>query len=340
MAPITIYNTIFVLYNQIYKIYDYIRSFYIVDIDYESVYRVYQEGSISKAAEKMFMTQPALTIAIQRVEKRVGEPLFDRTKRPMTLTGAGVEYIKMVKEIQSLEEDFQQKIQDIRELNRGNIVIGGSHYLNAYILPEYLAGFTKKYPKITFELVEQGASVIAEMLGEQKMDLTFNCDPELVQRYEHFPAFEDMILLGVPSDHPVNFGYEKYALTPADVCAGKHLRPGCPKIDLKEFKSLDYILLSEGNNLRERSMKMFAEAEFQPNIKLCLSQLVTAYHLAESGFGATFVSDRLVTKGGEGLVFYKLKSEQIRRRFYIILPKRKYVPAATKRFIEYFLYFS
>jgi len=83
--------------------------------DYEYILKVYEEGSISKAAEKLFLTQPALSIAIQRIESSVGMPLFDRTRRPLQPTQAGKIYIDMIKQMQELEFDLKRQMQDIRD---------------------------------------------------------------------------------------------------------------------------------------------------------------------------------------------------------------------------------
>ena len=78
------------------------------------LYAVYTEGSFSKAAEKLFITQPALSIAIKKIEDEIGMPLFDRKKKPLTLTDAGEIYIDAIKKMQITEMESMQKINDIK----------------------------------------------------------------------------------------------------------------------------------------------------------------------------------------------------------------------------------
>lgn len=304
--------------------------------DMRYVYQVYLEGSFSKAAEKLFLTQPALSIAIKKIETSIGMPLFDRGKRPMELTAAGKAYIDTIKQAIDLEKELEQKFNDIRNLNTGEIRIGGSHYLNAYILPKILSGFSQKYPGIRLELIEQSSAVLASMLERRELDLTFNCNQEFLQDFEHYPAFHDTILVAVPEPIPVREELGR-ALSAEDIQNGRHLLPGCDTVPLSLFSDIEFILLKEGNNLYDRSLKLFSEAGFKPRIKMTLSQLVTAYRLAEHGMAATFVSDRLVTSGSPGLRFYKLDSELIHRQFFILLPKRNYTSFAARKFIDYFL---
>lgn len=310
---------------------------------FQYIYQVYEEGSFSKAAEKLYITQPALSIAIQKEEASIGMPLFDRTQRPLRLTPMGKIYIHTIKKAQYLDRELSEQINDIRNLNAGNIRIGGTHYLNAYILPEVLAGFSKKYPKINVELVESGSDNLMDMLYEKKIDLTFNCNPQFLPDFKCHPAFHDTILLAVPESYQIHERLKGAALSFADIRKEMHLEADCPTVSIEEFQSVEFILLSKGNNLYDRSLKLFQQAGFEPHIKMSLSQLVTSYHLAEHGIAAAFVSDRLITgqisKASSNLQFYKINSELLYRQFYIMLPKKDYTSFATEKFIDYFANF-
>ena len=163
--------------------------------------------------------------------------------------------------------------------------------------------------------------------------MTFHCSPEFIRDFERYPVFRDHVLLAVPGEmDPVSDGY----LTADEAAAGRHLQEDCPSVPLSAFRELPFILLSPGNNLYERSGRLFEEAGFAPRVRMHLSQLVTSYHLAEAGIGAAFVSDRLVRPGAGALHYYRLDSEITTRQFYILLPKRRYVSAASRRFIKFF----
>ena len=301
----------------------------------EYVYRVYQEKSFSKAAENLYITQPALSQAIRKVENALGMPIFDRSVRPMALTQAGKAYIEFIRNTQYLEQELQQQMQDIRDVNSGSVRMGGSHYINAYILPNVLSGFLQQYPRIKLEIVEDSSAALSQMLGRRELDVTFNCNPKFMQDFEHYPAFEDHILLAVPQSLRIQECLLDRSLTAEDVLAQRHLQPDCPGVTLDSFRGLDFLLLTPGNNLHDRVMWLFQAAGFHPNIRLQLSQLVTAYRLANGGVGATFVSDRLVLSGNDNLRYFKLDSELTNRMFYMLLPNRKYTSKAVSTFIDY-----
>lgn len=305
--------------------------------DFQYILKIYEEGSFSKAAEALYVTQPTLSIAIQKIESSIGMPLFDRSRRPLRLTQAGEIYISMIQEMKQMETDIDHQLQDIRELHTGTLTLGGSHYMNSYILPSVLSQFSHSYPNIQIHLVEESSAVLASMLTDLKLDLTFSCNENFMDKLEKYPAFYDHIMLAVPTNHPINEKYCGAALTTQDILTQKHLAVECPAISLSDFQDLDFILLNEGNNLYDRSIEMFREAGFHPKIRITLAQLVTAYHLAESGYAATLISDRLIRTPTDNLVFYKINSAQTQRLFYILLPNRRYTTHAAKMFIHFFL---
>ena len=301
------------------------------------IYTICQEGSFSKAAEKLYLTQPALSIAVHKVEKAIGMPLFDRKRKPLRLTAAGEIYMETIQKMLLLEREQQQKLNDIRNLVTGAIRLGGTHYLNAYILPDILASFSRAYPGVQLNIFERSAYELSHMLAARELDLTFNCSPQFVKDFPRYELFEDNILLAVPAEDPFNRRYARCALTSVQVKAGRHRQPDCPRLPLAALAEPGMILLRKGNNLYERAWEMFEAAGITPRVKMDLNQLVTAYHLAEAGMAATLVSGRIVKPGSDTLRYYPLDTPLATRIFYILLPQNAYVPVAVRRFVDHAL---
>lgn len=307
-----------------------------MELNMQYIYQVYRDGSFTKAAEKLYLTQPALSMAVRQEEKRLGAALFDRSRRPLTLTPAGEAYIRAAERVKYLEADLGRELDDLRDMHTGRLHVGGTHYLNCFLLAELLAGFSRRYPGVQLEVSEDSSVRLARRLERREMDLIFSCDPELIERFEHRPAFYDHILLAIHRDTPIPKGLAQSAMSAEDIQAGQHLSPTCPKVPLEQFRELEFVLLQKGNNLYGRSTRMFEEAGFVPKVKLALSQLVTAYRFAGNGVGATFVSDRIVQKSpSQNLVFYSIDSKEVDRLFYTLLPQRNYTAHAVKAFIAY-----
>lgn len=299
------------------------------------IYQVYLDGSFSAAAEHLYMSQPALSLAVKRVEEAAGTELFDRSHRPLALTEAGRAYIDTLRGIRSLEEDLSRKIEDLRGLQTGTLRIGGTHFLNCYILAPILASFTRKYPGIQLDLYEDSAVKLQSRLQKRELDLTFSCAPEVVEQFGHRPAFYDHVLLAVHRNVPLPQALVPFSLSADDILNRKHLDPDCPKADLQYFRDVEFLLLREGNNLYTRGNQMFREAGFTPKIKMTLSQMVTSYRLADNGLGAALISDRLVRSAHTRLRFFKIDSDHADRLFYFLLPKRDYTPFAVRSFIDF-----
>ena len=299
------------------------------------IYQVYCEGSFSKAAQKLYVTQPTLSLAIQRVEQQLQMPLFDRSSRPLALTDAGRAYIDTLEQEVQLRQDLHRQLEDIRNRNTGCVRLGGSHYINAYILPELLSSFQAQYPGIQIELCENDSVTLAQMLTDKQVDLTFSCNTNFIGDFNNFPAFYDHILLAVPRHWDLSDDLRHLALTAADIIAGKHLSEACPSVDLQSFREYPFILLKEGNNLHERCHSMFQDAGFSPLIKMELSQLVTAYRMAQHNIGITFVSDRLVESSDQSLCFFKLDHSLANRHFFLLMPKNMYISHATRTFVDH-----
>ena len=303
--------------------------------DMQYVYTLYKEGNFSKAAAKLFISQPALSMAIQKTEASLGMPLFDRSTRPMRLTPAGEIYIAAIRKTQYLEQDLSQQIEDIKSLKTGTVSIGGTNYINSYILPDILAGFNQEYPELKISLKEGSAYQMESMLKERTIDLSISCDPGIIVNFKGFQLFTDHLLVAVPKQIPIPEEILGCTLSAADIINKKHLAPEYPAVSVSSFKNLEFILLEEGNNLYDRSMKIFENAGFSPSVKIQLSQLVTAHHLAESGYAATFISDRLIKHEDSNLNYFKLEDKESLRTFYILSHPDRYISNAVSAFIDY-----
>ena len=296
-----------------------------MELEKKYIYQVYQCGSFSKAAEALFITQPALSIAIKKVEQEIGAAIFNRSQRPLTLTSIGELYLQHIKKEMLLEQQLKQQIDDIHGLKSGDLKIGGTHYMNAYL-----------YPNINITMAETSSDMLIEMLKNNELDFTFSCDEDVVQEFDSYPTFSDHILLAVPQAFALSDKLLEESLSAIEVRHGIHLSEKCPSVDLQQFTDYSFIRIDAHVNLGMRTLKMFEEAEILPRIKVKVPQLVTAFQLAEHGIGATFISDKLVTGNETSLRFFKLQSKQAERKYSLLLPHNVYVPNAVIEFIKLF----
>ena len=99
----------------------------------EYVYEVYKQKSFSKAAAKLYISQPSLSANVKRIEKKVGYPLFDRSTKPLELTEGGKQYIHTGHQIMTATTEFDTVINDFGELRTGSLHFGGSKIGRAHV---------------------------------------------------------------------------------------------------------------------------------------------------------------------------------------------------------------
>ena len=109
------------------------------------IYTIYQEKSFSKAAQKLFIAQPSLSVIVKKIEDDIGLPLFDRTCKPIRMTEAGMEYIRATEAIRHIENAFTNYVDAVNELQTGTLTIGSNQLLSSLILPKHISKFITKY---------------------------------------------------------------------------------------------------------------------------------------------------------------------------------------------------
>lgn len=306
-----------------------------MDTGMRYVYEVYQEKSFSRAAEKLYISQPALSIAVRKVEASLGVTLFDRRSQPLRLTPAGEVYIKQAKRMAILQDELEAQLNDLSEMKRGNLRIGGTHYFNAYVLPPVLEVFSRRYPGVTLKLREASSLRINRDLTEGRIDVMISAVSFGEAQFYQSPVFVDQILLVVPNSMLTDPKLANGALSRDDVLMGMHLRDDCPTVPLEHFKHHPFLLLTEGNNLHERSLRMCRESGFEPQSVLMLEQFSTAYALSCAGMGVSFASSLLIEKSPESqVVYYKLTSPLANRNFNAIMRNDAYRSVAVETFLE------
>ena len=303
--------------------------------DMEYVYAIYQEGSVSKAAEKLFITQPALSMALRRVEAKFGEALFDRSQTPFSLTHAGKIYIQKCKEILLLNQEMSRQIHDLHNLQKGALTIGGTHFILSYVLAPALSIFSERYPNITLKIIECRSDASEHLLLDGTIDMYLRCSACPASIWRIAPAFTDHVLVAVPKPYVKQYKLPDNGLSFSMVQADKHLSSDYKSTDFQKLSHIPFLQLSDGNNLGGRLRDLFAAHKQTPNIKMVVEQLTTSYYLADSGIGATLASTMMIKKSmSENLIFYKVDSPLLIRQFYFVGRKRGYISKASHALIE------
>lgn len=299
------------------------------------IYKIYQEGSFSKAAEKLFVTQSTLSMAVQRVECALGSKIFNRLKRPLELTPVGELYIQKYHEIYTLEKDLQEQINDLTDLNKGTLSLGGTQYIFSHILAPVLSLYAKRYPNISINLVECSSNQLVDKLLEGSIDIFLKCDEVHSPLKSLGHAFYDYLLLAMPESYRDQYNLPDCGFTREIVISGEYNSDKFAYLNPCYLDKMPLLSLTSGNNLYSRTLQYFSENQITPNIALKVSQMVTAYHLAINGLGYTLTTSAIIENSPDKqAIYYKLNSPLMIRDFHFITGTKSYLPKTAVKFIE------
>ncbi|MDN4492534.1 LysR family transcriptional regulator [Ureibacillus aquaedulcis] len=304
-------------------------------IDY--VYEVYLNKSFSKAAEVLYISQPALSTAIRKIEDEIGLSIFDRSSNPVQLTPAGEFYIESIEKIMTIERELQANLNRLLDNSRGTINVGGASFFCVYLLPTLVQEFQSKYPNYTVNLVEANAEDLIKCLRSGIVDIIIDVEKRDPKIFDSVVWAEEQILLAVPTSYGLNKKLKKYRLTFDEVASGQYLDAKYEKVNLSEFQNENFLLLKKGNDMHQRSLKMCRNAGFSPKVSMHLDQLLTSYYIASNGKGIAFVRAGITRylEATNKVFFYKINDENSNRNIMLYHKKKQPLSKVGMDFIRF-----
>ena len=295
------------------------------------VYEVYKEKSFTLAAKKLFVSQPALSASIKKIETEIGAKIFDRSTSPITLTEAGKAYIEALEQIYATEENLKNRINDINDLKTGSVSIGGSNFMSSCVLPDIITNYAAKYPGITLNVVENTSENLKKLVLDGEIDVVIDYDFN-DKEFTSFPLKEEIIYLSASKSSRVAESFGDCTLTANDIIKGNTEKQS---IDLKLLSDEKFLLLKKGNDMEMHATKLFKEAEIYPQTFLMLDQMMTSYALTKRGLALTFVTDTLIKANpSDDCVFFRIASPYAARTISIAHKKNRYVGKCLSAFID------
>ena len=297
---------------------------------------IYEEGSFSKAAKRLYISQPSLSASVKRIEDKISVPLFDRSTSPISLTEAGEEYIHYALKIKEKEQNFERYISDCTNTIKGTVTIGGSSLFSSFMIPFMISDFNKFFPQVNFKIIEDNTKNLLDKLSLGTLDVII--DNAVINNATITSSVykTETLLLAVPRDFPVNDKLKGFRLTAKDIKEKKHLSDKY-NIELGHFADCPFILLNPENDTGLRANMLFEKYGLNPKIIFYLDQQITAYNISCTGIGISFVSDTLIKKleSEPQVYYYKLHDEEISRKIYFYRKNNHYLSNACQKFIEF-----
>jgi DNA-binding transcriptional LysR family regulator len=241
---------------------------------YEYVITLSEERSFSKAAKRLFVSQPSLSQYISRLEGELGVVLFDRGSVPLNLTYEGELYVDAAKKILNINRKLLNAYDESKKLEKGRLNVGITPSKANHPLPIILSVFKKQYPLVELSITESSSSSLEEFLEKGLLDVSVLNLPVISARITSESLLTEKILLAAPADMP----FAK------DV-------PFLSFEEIKRFESEKFILQCPGQRLRQIANEVFIKAGIKPKILMETSNIETSLRLVMAGIGCAFIPE-------------------------------------------------
>lgn len=228
--------------------------------------RVAERQSFTRAAADLAISQPALSRSIQRLEEELGQPVFERKTRSVSLTDAGLLLQARAQQALALLDDAKSEITDDGE--SGRIRIGAIPTIAPYYLPEALRTFSRKRPKASLLVQENTTDALLKSCAQGEIDLAILALPVPSRHLEIEVLFDEELLLVLPPDHPL--------------VARESIR-------LSDVEPYPFVLLDEAHCLSQHIVSFCRQRSFQPVAVERTSQLAMVQELVSLSHGVSMI---------------------------------------------------
>lgn len=283
---------------------------------YRIFHTVAQKGNISYAAKELYISQPAISKAISKLEENLGITLFYRSSRGVTLTEAGKLLYEHTKKAFDALEEGEERIHKISELGIGQIRIGVSTTLCKYILIPYLKGFIEAYPHIKITITCQSTFHTVKLLEEDKIDIG------LIGSFGFGKDIQFLPLKSIEDVFVASKGYMKKIKEETNVSI---------------FDSATLLLLDEQNISRHYIENYFKENHIETKQILEVGSMDLLIEFAKIGLGVACVIREFVEEDIENgnLAIVEIPRAIEKRQIGFAYSKKGIMTEAMERFIKF-----
>jgi DNA-binding transcriptional LysR family regulator len=277
------------------------------------------EGSFKRAADTLYVSQPAVSLQVQNLEKQLNVPLFDRGGRKAQLTEAGHLLLSYGEKIITLCQETCRAIEDLQNLQGGTLIIGASQTTGTYLLPRMIGLFRQKYPDVSVQLQVHSTRRTSWGVANGQVDLAIiggEVPAELQDTLNIIPYAEDELALILPVFHPL-----------AKV----------ETIQKEDLYKLKFITLDSQSTIRKVIDKVLTRCDIDTKrlkVEMELNSIEAIKNAVQSGLGAAFVSVTAIEKELQMGILYSapIKDVEVRRTLSVIINPNRYRSKAAEAF--------
>jgi LysR family hydrogen peroxide-inducible transcriptional activator len=274
--------------------------------------KIVEHRSFTRAAKDCSVSQPALSQQIAKLEKELGQPLFERQGRSIRLTPAGQVLQTHAEKILQLVDDAKRQITD--DGQTGRICVSAIPTIAPYLLPNLLTSVASQFPLANFVISEDTTEKLLKRCSSGDVDVGILAIPASAKYLTIEPLFEEELLLALPADHAL--------------CSRT-------RISSKDIANEQFILLGDTHCLVDSIETFCNRKNFQPLTMSRIEQLTTVQHLVALGHGLSFVPKIATTDDlGGKLVYRSLSGDKPTRKVAICWNPYRYQSQLLSNFIK------
>ena len=272
------------------------------------------EKSFSRAAEKLLRTQPAVSLAVQRLEQELGEKLIDRSGKELVLTDAGSTVIEYARRFQSLQQELDNSLAELRDNSAGRLVIGANESTTLYLL-RHIERYRELYPKVKVTVRRSLSSRIPNELLDGNLELgVISYDPS-DERLQSKVIYSDSL---------------------AFVVSPKHRLAHRKTVSIEDLGSETFIAHNVVSPYREVVIRTFRERKVPLGIDVEMPTIDTIRKLVQNNLGVAFLPRMCVEQEIEQKTLreVRVKEMHLERKIRLVYPTRRGLSHAATAFLQ------
>ena len=288
------------------------------------VYEVYRLKSVSKAAESLFMSQPALSAAIRRVEEEIGAPIFNRKKLPFTLTPEGKVYVEAVEQMLGLEKRTSEHIADLRQTKQGLLRLGISTYLSYAVIPLVLKEFHERYPQVEVSITAVATTDLIHALETDTVDMVFMPTESVPSPYESVSLLNARLTVVLRRDTPEAERLKPYTVSYQELLSRSYDKSRMLS-NMSMLNGIEFVYSPPKTSFYKKRRLLFGGSESESYVISNATNALFNYNLMRAGVGAFLTNDlNLATLPRyDDLVYLVLDGNDTEQDFAFVYPRDK-----------------
>ena len=275
---------------------------------------IVETGSMTKVAERCYISQPSISQQLSKLEDNIGKKLFSRVKGKLILTNAGQVMYEQAQKILTDVEETKRRVSDADDADGGTVAIGILPTLAPFILPSTLLALSKRYPDATVTVREEVSEAIVDAAGRGELDILIEVLPFDETYLNIEPLFSDEFYVAVHRDSPL----ARMDVIPIDALDG-----------------MPFILLEDIHCLARQIEQYCFNERFIPKVLFQASQLATVVHLIQLQYGISILPSICIDDNADSTIRYiKLEGETPNRKVVLATAKDRYIGEAAEYFVS------